>query len=92
MNLAVCKLFEGSFSIGMAVQAETFEQAYQAAETFILEEYEQRGVDISGDTKMMLEIQEDLRERNYHCLYVVMNGKALCESGKAIAVQIIAIE
>ena len=91
--LAVVKIYEDSFKVGKALQTDKWDEAYNLAQEFILDEIEARGMDISGNTKEITEIDEIIRENNYY-LFDKKEGNWVegCEKGKAVAVQIIEVE
>ena len=84
--LAVVKIFEYNFEVGAAVWVSSWADAYQVAENLVLNEFEARGIDTSGDTKMILEIQKSIQAINYYCVNI--GG----EEGKAVAIQIIELK
>ena len=91
--LVVVKIYEDSFKVGTALQAGTWDEAYDLAQEFVLDEIEARGMDVSGNTREITEIDEIIRENNYY-LFDAEEGNWMygCEKGKAVAVQIIEVE
>ena len=94
----VAIIYEDALQIGKIVSCSSWEECYEVAECFVLDEYAKLRVDVTGDCQMLLEIQDDLREHNYHCLWteIKANGKgkrkSINENGKAVAVQIVKID
>jgi hypothetical protein len=94
----VATIYEDTLQIGKIVSCSSWDECYEVAEGFVLDEYEKLGVDVAGDRHMLLEIQDDLRERFYHCLWTEVKAKgkgkrkSINENGKAVAVQIVRID
>jgi hypothetical protein len=85
--LAVVKIYEHTFQVGQAVHVHSRDEAYDTAEEIILSEYEAQGLSVWGDTRMIGEIQRDLKNDNYYMLCLLA-----AEPGKNVAVQIVEIK
>ena len=88
---AIAKIYQETLTVGDIVTCDTHEEACDIAFAWVLDEYEERKLDLSGNTKERLEIQEILKENNEY-LFDNKEGDCvdgICEEGKAINIQIV---
>ena len=75
--LAVVKIYEDSFKVGKAVQTDKWDEAYDLAQEFVLDEIEACGMDVSGNTREITEIDEIIQKDNYYLLEVTSKNSLI---------------
>jgi len=87
---AVVKIYEETLTVGLLESCISWELALELAFESVLDEYEVRGLDISGDAEKQSEIQAVLQEKHRY-LFESANGDCNenCEPGKAVMIQIV---
>ena len=88
---AIAKIYQETLTIGSIVTCDTHEEACEIAFAWGLDEYEERKLDLSGNTKEQLEIQAILKENNEY-LFSNKDGdcvEGICEDNKALMIQIV---